>query len=174
MLRATNILIFASFALSLSALAEPARHRFTVTTIIDGDTIGVDDDGHFQLVRFIGIDTPESRVNDKAIRDAKRTNKSLKTITILGQEASNHLKTILHKGDTVLLEFDVEKTDRFKKRWYAYVYNTDGIFLNEKMAKDGFAVSMTVPPNVRYRDIFSTAVADARLHERGLWSEGLQ
>ena len=39
-------------------------------------------------------------------------------------------------------------------------------------ASQGFAVPLTVPPNVDYAERFVALSADARAHERGLWAPG--
>lgn len=166
--------ILAVVILLASAHGDSKRESYTVKSVIDGDTIGVAVNGKFQPVRLIGIDTPEKRINDKMKRDSERTKSSIKTITKLGERAANHLNEKIKKGDTVFLEFDVEKTDRYGKRWYAYVYDKNGVFLNEVMVKDGFALTMTVPPNTKYQKTFSSALREAREANRGLWKEGLK
>jgi len=56
------------FLFTSAAFAE----TYTVERVIDGDTIVVTTpEGKSEKVRLIGIDTPESRPNDKAKRDAK-------------------------------------------------------------------------------------------------------
>lgn len=172
-LRAISLLFFSLLIATLS-LCETKRSAFIVKAVIDGDTIGIDDNGRFQPVRFIGIDTPESRVNEKMLRDSERTKSSIKTITKLGQKAADHLRDKVKKGDTVFIEFDTEKSDRYGKRWYAYVYDKNGNFLNEAMVREGFALTMTVPPNTKHQKTFSIALEEARKHERGLWKEGLK
>jgi micrococcal nuclease len=43
--------------------------------------------------------------------------------------------------------------------------------LNEEIVKAGYAVIMTIPPNVKYKDRFSIAYQEAREYKRGLWGE---
>ena len=61
-----SLTILLLFLTSTSILAQ----TYTVERVIDGDTIKLTNGDR---VRLIGIDTPESRVNDKARRDSKRT-----------------------------------------------------------------------------------------------------
>jgi len=42
--------------------------------------------------------------------------------------------------------------------------------VNLAMAKEGFAMQLTVPPNVAHAEEFRAAVAEARTANRGLWS----
>ncbi len=55
-----------------------AQQTTTVTRIVDGDTLKVRYWGKEESIRLIGIDTPESRANKKAKRDAKRSGKGYK------------------------------------------------------------------------------------------------
>ncbi len=48
-----------------------AQQTTTVVRIVDGDTLKIRYWGKEESIRLIGIDTPESRVNKKAKRDAK-------------------------------------------------------------------------------------------------------
>ena len=58
-----------------------SSQTYTVERVIDGDTLKLTNG---ETVRLIGIDAPESRINDKARRDAIRTNQDLETITKMG------------------------------------------------------------------------------------------
>jgi len=154
----------------LFALTTPmcASDRVSVTKITDGDTLKVIYRGDKEGVRLIGIDTPESRKNAKAKKDAERSGNDVKTITALGKEATKYTKSLVRVGDEVELEFDVQKRDKYG-RLLAYVYLKDGRMLNEEIIKGGYASLMTIPPNVRYVNNFMKAYKDAREHKRGLW-----
>ena len=41
--------------------------------------------------------------------------------------------------------------------------------LNMRMVKDGYAVLLTIPPNIKYVDELRTAQNEARQHKRGIW-----
>src|SRR5206468_7909356 len=85
-------------------------------------------------------------------------------------EASNRTKSLLHPGTAVRLVGDVEPRDQYK-RLLAYVYRAnDNLFVNLALARDGYAVPYTFPPNVAHTSEFVTAAADARNAGRGLWS----
>ena len=76
----------------------------------------------------------------------------------------------LLKDQKVRLEYDVGKTDRYK-RILAYVYLEDGTFINAKLIKEGFATVMTIPPNVKYAELFVMLEQEARKNDKGLWDE---
>lgn len=141
----------------------------TVDTVVDGDTVRVKIDGvGVESVRLIGIDTPESRDNKKARKDAERSGSDLNVILEQGKKATEHLRAILPKDTAVKLESDVQSHDRYGRR-LAYIYLTDGTMLNEKMVRDGYANLMTYPPNVKHVEKFRAAHRDARENERGLF-----
>ena len=74
----------------------------------------------------------------------------------------------LVNGKTVRLEFDVQEFDKYG-RTLAYVYLEDGTFVNAWLVKNGYAMVMTVPPNVKYQDLFLKLQREAREQKRGMW-----
>jgi micrococcal nuclease len=121
-----------------------------VASITDGDTFRTADGDR---VRLIGIDTPE--VDQDAC---------------FADEATDALADLIPPGTAVRLVLDVEVRDRFG-RLLAYVERAeDGLFVNEELARQGFALQLTVPPNVARAEELGAAVAEAREEGRGLWS----
>ena len=86
----------------------------------------------------------------------------------MGKKATVFVKTLVKKGDTIKIEFDVQQRDRYG-RLLGYVYLSDGRMLNEEILKAGYANLMTIPPNVRYEQRFLMAYREARGNRRGLW-----
>ena len=125
--------------------------------MIDGDTVDVDVGGGHERVRLIGIDTPETV-------DPRRP------VECFGAEASARLEALLPEGTAVRLERDVEPRDDFG-RLLAYVFRrSDDLFVNLALVEDGYAATLTRPPNVAYVDRFVAAADKARAEGRGLWS----
>ncbi len=137
---------------------------YTVSRVIDGDTIVLSDG---RKVRLTGVDTPEVYFSDKLLKDSKRSGEDVKTIQALGRRASAFTKELC-LGKKVRLEYDADRFDRYK-RTLAYVYLEDGTFVNQKIMQEGFAQVLTVPPNVKYTDLFLKAQNEAREAHRGLW-----
>lgn len=129
----------------------------TVSRVVDGDTIEISPaiDG-ISDVRLIGVDTPE-------------TKKPSCTPQPYGAEASAFTTTQL-QGQQVILEFDVEKTDRYD-RLLAYVYTSGGAMFNDTLLREGYAQLATFPPNVKYVERFQEAQAEARAAAKGLWGQ---
>lgn len=59
-------------------------------------------------------------------------------------------------GKKVRLEFDMQQRDRHG-RILAYVYLEDGAFVNAWPVEQGYAQVITVPPNVKYQELFLEA-----------------
>jgi len=134
-----------------------------VSRNVDGDTIHVRlADGTVEKVRFIGVNTPESTIKHQPY----------------GKEASNYTKSRLPIGTAVWLETDVQLRDRYG-RVLAYVWLTEpsgggtaavrAHMFNAELLLKGYADLMTIPPDVKYVDIFRPMVAEARNADLGLW-----
>lgn len=131
---------------------------YAVTKVVDGDTFWVDNGTPKGMkIRLIGVDAPESR----------------KTFNMetgyFGKEAKAYLSGLLD-SNAVRLEFDVDSLDQFG-RTLAYVYLHDGTFVNAELVKNGYAMVMTVPPNVKYAEEFIRLQQEARENNKGLWKQ---
>ena len=150
-----------------------------VVRVIDGDTIVVKiPETTFNnrktlknlkfKVRLIGIDTPESRVNRRAKLQARETGANVKKILVLGKKAKEFTKSLLPKGKTIFLEFDVEPQDRYG-RLLSYVWLPDGRMVNKEIICSGYAYPLTIPPNVKYEKQFRQCFRKAVKLHKGLW-----
>jgi len=149
---------------------------YTVERVIDGDTIKLTNGEEVQL---IGVKAPD---------DEK-----------MGQEATEFVEWVFNNVKKVELELDVQERDKYG-RLLAYVFLSqisidvngptnvppvsylDGIetinvddkillFVNATIIKAGYATPMTIPPNVKYADLFKELYEEAREKGRGLWRE---
>ncbi len=84
------VLVLAFLSTSLHA-----QQTTTVVRVVDGDTLKVRYWGKEESIRLIGIDTPESRVNKKAKRDAKRSGQDIKTIITIGKSATRYVEGLV-------------------------------------------------------------------------------
>lgn len=127
-----------------------------VLDVIDGDTIKVSIGKKIEKVRFLLVDTPETRHPKKGIQP-------------FGPEASDFTKKHIKIGDTVQLEKDVSERDKFG-RLVAYVY-VNGKMINEMLLEEGLArVAYVYVPNTRYVDKFKEIQDKARQSKLGIWS----
>jgi len=135
-----------------------------VKRAVDGDTLQLENG---ERVRLIGIDTPEVHESDKLQKDSERTNRNKAEIIKMGMRAWSFTRNLV-QGKRVRLELDVEKHDKYG-RLLAYVYLKNGTFVNAEIVKEGYASLMTIPPNVKYADLFLRLYRQARENNRGLW-----
>ena len=134
----------------------PLITYYTVTKVVDGDTIDVDINGTTERLRLIGIDTPE-------VVDPR------KTVECFGFEASKKAGEIL-LNQKVRLESDPTQDDRDKyDRLLRYVYRADGLFYNQWMIANGYAHEYTYIMPYKYQDDFQQAERVARADKFGLW-----
>jgi len=145
-----------------------AYEKAKVLSIVDGDTVKVIYHRKEESIRLIGIDTPETRPNKKAIKDAQRAKSDIETITSQGREAKNVVKGLVKPGDLLKIEFDIRTRDKYG-RLLAYLYLSSNKMLNEEIVKAGYAQLMTIPPNLKYQERFLMAYREARENHRGLW-----
>lgn len=118
------------------------QYKVKVVKVVDGDTIDVDIDLGFstvlkkQRVRFLGIDTPESRTRDLVEKK-------------FGKASKKHLKGLLESAESLsLISHDKGKFGRILGEIIAHfneghpVYETE-VNVNEQMILDGHAVRYT-------------------------------
>jgi micrococcal nuclease len=125
----------------------------TVVRVVDGDTIHVRLADRVEKVRYIGVDSPEIHHPVKGEEP--------------GGRAAATVNRGLVEGRHVRLELDVRTRDRWG-RLLAYVWVGDTM-INAELIRLGYAHVMTVPPNVRYQELFVKLQREAREAGRGLW-----
>lgn len=132
----------------ISTLTPPPEilegQTFKVSKIIDGDTIQL---SNGQVVRYIGIDTPESK--DCYANESTEKNREL----ILGKE--------------ITMEKDMSEMDKYG-RILRYIFVGD-TFVNELLVKEGYAKAFPYPPDLKYKELFREAQEEARSNNKGLW-----
>lgn len=129
-----------------------------VTRVIDGDTIEVLIDGEIEVVRLIGIDTPELKHPVKAVE-------------CYAVEASRYMAKLV-AGKYVRLEADPTQDDRDRyDRLLRYVFLEDGTFINKAMIAGGYAYQYTYSGKAyKYQTEFKKAEADSWRRREGVWS----
>ena len=139
----------------LDADSLPRTVRAHVVRVVDGDTALVRLRGESEYVRYIGIDTPES----------VKPNTPVQCFAHAASAANRRLVD----GQQVRMRYDAEQRDRYG-RLLAYVYRQrDGAFVNAELVREGYARTLTIPPNVHFAQRFSALARSARDGRRGLW-----
>lgn len=126
--------------------------KMKVVRVVDGDTVKLENG---KVVRYIGIDTPET-VDPR------------KPIQCFGKEVSSKNKELV-EGKEVTLVKDVSETDKYG-RLLRYVY-IDNTFVNDYLVKNGYAHSSSYPPDIKYQEQFKKSEEEAKNNKLGLWAD---
>jgi micrococcal nuclease len=129
-----------------------------VLEVIDGDTIKVAVGDRTEVIRYIGINTPEVHHPTRGAEPG-------------GREATD-VNRMLVAGHEIHVELDVQERDRYR-RLLAYVYVGETM-VNAELVQRGYAQVMTIPPNVRHQELFLKLQREAREEKRGLWADPLE
>ncbi|MBY0149235.1 thermonuclease family protein [Neobacillus niacini] len=128
----------------------------TLVNIIDGDTIKVMVSGKIETVRYLLIDTPES--------------KSPKTCVQPYAKEAFLRNSELVKSGRLTLEFEKDNTRDTYGRLLAYVY-VDGVSIQETLLKEGYArVSYIMNPPYKYFETYREVENSAKREKINIWS----
>lgn len=166
-LRRCMLLLGVSLLLSSCNLTPSQEYeKASFVRVVDGDTIVVDRGRGYEHIRLIGIDAPES-VHPDPFRNSED-----------GRLAAAFLKTLLIDTSILYLDIDQSDTDKYD-RLLRYVWLTkpnrkDDAQVRESMVNailllNGYAVNVTIPPDVEYALKFVDYVREARENNAGLW-----
>ena len=136
---------------------EPAR----VVRVISADTLTILYRGKWEEIKLIGLEAPQTALNDRAYEEALKSASTPAEVIRRGLKASEFVKGLLQYGSQVWIEFDMQKRDRYS-RLLGYVYLADGRLLNEVILRQGLAELFLLPPNLRYSRRFQEIVRLAR------------
>ena len=129
----------------------------SVLDVIDGDTAKIRlKKGPLETVRYLLIDTPETHHPQRGREE-------------LGIEAFLANREMVENRQ-VFLELDLQERDKYG-RLLAYLWlDKDRQFMvNEELVRRGFAMPLTIPPNVKYAERIHKALDFAREKDNGLW-----
>ncbi|MEX0881599.1 MAG: thermonuclease family protein [Candidatus Saccharimonadales bacterium] len=129
---------------------------YAVSEFIDGDTVAVNMNGSNEIIRMIGVDTPE-------------THRPNTPVQCYGPQAADYIKRLIGKS-RVRLQADPLNTNRDRyDRLLRYVYLPDGTLVEEKLISEGYGFAYTLFPYQRIDD-FKGFEAVAKAAGKGLWS----
>lgn len=152
-----RVLLMVGLVFLFIAPSVHAQSVFKVLKVVDGDTIQVDVRGNKEMVRLLGIDTPES-VDPR------------KPVQCFAKEATGKMKSLVN-GKSVILIDDSTQGNRDKySRLLRYVYLPDSVrtFVNGEMIKQGYAYSYRQYPTKMLAK-FNNFEKYARERNLGLW-----
>ena len=129
---------------------------YSVSEFIDGDTIAVDMNGTTEIIRMIGVDTPE-------------THRPNTPVQCYGPQASDYTKKLIGRNK-VRLQADPLNTNRDRyNRLLRYVYLPDGTLVENRLISEGFGFAYTLFPYQKIEE-FKGYETVAKAVGKGLWS----
>ena len=128
-----------------------------VVWVVDGDTIHVRIGKRVEKVRYIGVNAPEVPHETRWWPH--------------GGEQASAVNRVLVAKHVVRLELDVSHRDGWGRLLaYAWIVRSKKrVMANAEMVRRGYAQVMTIPPNVKYQELFLELQREARAAGRGLW-----
>ncbi len=127
---------------------------YQVLRVIDGDTIEIKYKQKKEIVRLIGVDTPETVYPTQPVEP-------------YGPQATEFTKNLL-LGESVYLKYDDEKRGKYG-RLLAYVYRVpDGLFVNLELVRQGYGKAYIKYP-FEYMPLFQNYEDIAKSVSKGLW-----
>ncbi|MEH7072569.1 thermonuclease family protein [Neobacillus drentensis] len=128
----------------------------TLVETIDGDTIKARVNGKVETVRYLLIDTPESKKPGLCVQS-------------FAEEAYQRNNELLRKG-SLSLEVEEGPTRDSYGRLLAYVY-VDGQSVQETLIKEGYArVAYIMDPPYKYLNLFRSDQKLAKKSRLKIWS----
>ncbi len=144
------------FAYAATVISIDENELYQVVSVMDGDTFRVRVGKRVITVRMLGIDTPET-VDPR------------KPAQCYGLEASDESKRLL-TGQSVRMKLNPNREERDRyNRYLAYVYLSDGTFMNEYLLENGFAREYTFGTPYVYQKEFKLIEKRVKESGKGLW-----
>lgn len=132
------------------AISEPTSNLYTVTKVVDGDTIELSSG---ERVRLVCIDTPERGEDGYS-------------------EATDYLRGLILNKDVELVK-DISETDRYG-RLLRYIYLEDGTFVNERVVYYGYGKAYPYNPDTSLCPEIREAEQYAKDNDLGIWVETIE
>lgn len=130
---------------------------YQVIKFVDGDTIQVDMNGAPEIIRLVGVDTPE-------------THKPNTPVQCYGPAAAAYTKRVIGQ-QRIRLVSDKLSTNRDRyDRLLRYVYLIDGTNFNQQLVSEGYGFYYPHFPFTLSNE-FAAAQSKARTDRKGLWGQ---
>lgn len=145
------------------------KYKVEVVRVIDGDTIDVIlPNGSEGRIRFLGIDTPETRPDMNRINEYDNITDT-EALAEWGLKAKNFTRAQL-EGRTIKIQFDKKAGLKgYFGRWLAYVYTSNGTDFNAELITRGYA-RIYIEGNFSKKEEYLELEKEAMNNKIGLWS----
>lgn len=158
MKKINKLIILGTLLLCLNPLNVQAKDKVKFEDCVDGDTIKVTINNEIKTVRFLAIDTPETKHPTKGVEP-------------YGKEASEYTCEKVTNAKKIELEYD-ENSDKEDKygRLLAWIW-VDGNLLQKELITNGLAKVAYLYDDYKYTSELQELEKIAQKNETGLWSE---
>lgn len=147
-------------ASKLSNTNTEAKTYYTVTRVVDWDTIEISSWWKTEKIRLIWIDTPE-------------TVDTTKPIQCFGEEASKKATELLLNKKISIINDTTQNDKDIYDRLLRYVYTENWTFINERLIKNWYAMEYTYKTAYKYQASFKSAEQQARTNKLWLWADNV-
>lgn len=137
---------------------ETTKDTVKFSKCVDGDTAKFLLNGEEITVRFLAIDTPETKHPKKGVEP-------------YGKEASDFTCNIITNAESIYLEYDnnSDKTDKYN-RYLAWVW-VDNNLVQEELVKQGLAKVAYLYGNYKYTNELKKLETEAQENKLNIWSD---
>ncbi len=143
------LLTAGNLALMFFNRPQPQGEAWRVTEVLSGQLVEIAQGNKTEKLRLIGVVAP------------------LAEQAPFGAQARLRLAELI-QGQDVLVEKDINERDR-ADRLLGYVWK-DGQMVNQQLISEGYVLTESVIPNVKYKTLLENAQSKARLLEYGIWN----
>ncbi|MFH2138457.1 MAG: thermonuclease family protein [Candidatus Omnitrophota bacterium] len=169
-----NILsVFAQSSSRKSRSLSEGFYPLSVCEIIDAETMKLSDG---QVIKLIGIDTPEFEKSGKLYAEAKMAGIPVEVFEVMGNEAVMFVRSLV-TDKKIRIELDEQEKNLYGVL-LVYVFLLEPgegeIFLNEKIIEQGYSRFIDTSPNLRFSNLFKKTFQLASQKATGLWKQWLR
>lgn len=134
------------------------KTEVTFSSCVDGDTANVIIDGEITKIRFLAIDTPETKHPTKGTEP-------------YGKEASNYTCDSLKNASIIEIEYDSnsDKTDKYDRE-LVWVFVDDNL-LQEELIQLGYAKVAYLYGDYKYTSRLQEVEENAKNSKVGIWND---
>lgn len=151
-------IIFTIILFNINTDVYALKNEVLFSDCVDGDTAKFILDNEEITVRFLAIDTPE-------------TKHPTKEVEIFGKDASEFTCNSLKNARKIELEYD-ENSDLKDKyeRYLAWIW-IDNKLLQNEIISEGLASVAYIYDDYKYVDLLESTQDEAKSNKKGIWSE---
>ena len=158
MKKINKLIILGALLLCLNPLVVQAKDKVKFEACVDGDTIKVTLNNEVKTVRFLAVDTPETKHPTKGVEP-------------YGKEASEYTCNKVTNAKKIELEYDKnsDKEDKYG-RLLAWIW-VDGSLLQKELIDNGLARVAYLYGDYKYTSELQALEKVAQSEKKGLWED---